>query len=150
MAPHIPSAPRIEQDEGLEQLEANTPFHVTCRGDVGYPPGELQLVSSRAFLDGFVRVPKEFCTAVSNCYRYEGQSNVTGGRNATAQWLLPNVKPFMRNIVLFCRAVHWYSNTKQLSSSSVLNVVVISKPLRQNSIFVWIRSLILIHSCSSA
>ena len=66
-APDTPSAPQIELERGLEQLEENTPFRVTCRGDVGYPVGDLQLVSNCHLIKDFESIPEGCGDQVLSC-----------------------------------------------------------------------------------
>ena len=130
-APNTPSAPQIKPERHLEQLEENTPFHVTCRGDVGAPLGELQLVSNGSLLNGFELVPEGCGAQVPSCYRFNGTANVTGGRNATATWWLPGADASADGVALWCRAVHTYSSEKPLSANaSTLRVYCMQEVLR--------------------
>lgn len=54
--PGTPAVPKFKAVEMNQDIEENTPFEATCRGDVGYPYGELQLVSNVSRLNDFVRV----------------------------------------------------------------------------------------------
>ena len=136
-APDTPSAPRIEPDEGLEE---NTPFHVTCRGDVGYPPGELQLVSNGSLMNGFELVPGGCGAQVSSCFLFNGTANATGGRNATATWWLPGANASADGVALWCRAVHNYSEEKPLSDNAstlrVLCTLLCRSPISSSIVYL--------------
>ena len=110
--PATPSAPFIEPEDVAE----GTLSSVTCRGDVGYPFGSLQLVSNGPRLNGFVPVVGGCGAMAPTCYRYDRVPSLTDGRNAEYRWSLPEASVLDDGLQLWCRAVHDYAPEKPLSS----------------------------------